>query len=177
MQTRGECELLAVTITKDHPQCAPFVDAVNTFLRSRRNSDRCLPKRDHEQRSKFTVLADIEDEGQLRYPHDLKSGSDAPDAVAVLRKVLAAQPDNSVVIAQVGFSTNLANLLKSKGDEYSPLTGLELARRKVRLLSVMAGAFELIDGNVHLEYNIVEDIPSAKVLVAEWPERNCVQRL
>ncbi|MAR13584.1 MAG: nucleoside hydrolase, partial [Blastopirellula sp.] len=30
LQTRGECELLAVTITKDHPLAARFTDAVNT---------------------------------------------------------------------------------------------------------------------------------------------------
>src|SRR5262245_56167345 len=29
--SRGECKLLAVTITKDEPLSAPFVDAVNTF--------------------------------------------------------------------------------------------------------------------------------------------------
>ena len=28
---RGECELLAVTVTKDHPQAAPFVDLLNTY--------------------------------------------------------------------------------------------------------------------------------------------------
>src|SRR5687767_15975095 len=31
LQSRGECELLAVTITKDNPKAAPFVDLVNTF--------------------------------------------------------------------------------------------------------------------------------------------------
>src|SRR5262245_12598046 len=31
LMNRGECELLAVTVTKDHPLSAPFVDAVNTF--------------------------------------------------------------------------------------------------------------------------------------------------
>src|SRR5687767_3088975 len=31
LQSRGECELLAVTITKDNKWAAPFVDAVNTF--------------------------------------------------------------------------------------------------------------------------------------------------
>ncbi len=31
LQDRQECELLAVTITKDHELAAPFVDAVNTF--------------------------------------------------------------------------------------------------------------------------------------------------
>ena len=31
LQKRGACQLLAVTITKDHPQAAAFVDAVNTL--------------------------------------------------------------------------------------------------------------------------------------------------
>ena len=31
LQSRGECELLAVTITKDHEAAASFTDAVNTF--------------------------------------------------------------------------------------------------------------------------------------------------
>ena len=57
------------------------------------------------------------------FPIDLLSGRSAPSATAVLRKTLAAQPDHSVVIAQVGFSTNLARLLDSPPDEYSPLTG------------------------------------------------------
>ena len=104
-----------------------------------------------------------------RYPHDLRSGKDAPDAVTVLRKALVAEADGSVVITQVGFSTNLANLLKSPADDISPLTGHELARKKVKLLSVMAGAFAPINGKEHLEYNVVKDIPSAQILAAEWP--------
>lgn len=169
LQTRGDCELLAVTITKDHPQCAPFVDAVNTFY-GRGNIPIGICRSEiTPQQSKFTVLADAKDGDQLRYPHDLTDGKNAPDAVSVLRKVLAAQLDQSVVIVQVGFSTNLANLLLSGADDISSLSGLELARQKVRLLSVMAGAFEPIDGKVHLEYNIVEDIPSAKTLVKLWP--------
>jgi hypothetical protein len=35
LQKRGACKLLAVTITKDHPQAAAFVDAVNTFMVTR----------------------------------------------------------------------------------------------------------------------------------------------
>ena len=31
LQSRGQCQLLAVTITKDQPLAAEFVDAVNTF--------------------------------------------------------------------------------------------------------------------------------------------------
>ncbi|MEZ6059652.1 MAG: nucleoside hydrolase [Planctomycetaceae bacterium] len=174
LQTRGEVKLVAVTITKDHPQCAAFVDAVNTFYgRGDVPIGVCHSGITTEQ-SKFTVLADEKDDGRLRYPHDLLSGTNAPDAVSVLRKALASQPDGSVVIAQVGFSTNLANLLKSGPDDISPLTGHDLAKKKVKLLSVMAGAFEQIRNDSgqlydHREYNIVKDIPAATTLANYWP--------
>ena len=79
-----------------------------------------------------------------------------------------------MVIAQVGFSTNLANLLKSSPDRFSDLNGVELVTQKVRLLSIMAGAFTQIVGDKgqlydHKEYNIVKDIPAAKALVRDWP--------
>lgn len=169
LETRGRCRLLAVTITKDHPHCAPFVDAVNTFYgRGDIEIGVCVSGITPDA-GKFTLLAGQKDDGHQRYPHDLLSGAVAPTAVKVLRKALAAQADKSVVIVQVGFSTNLAQLLDSPADEISPLTGRELAAGKVRLLSVMAGAFQPIEGQTHLEYNVVEDIPSAKKLVAEWP--------
>ena len=31
LASRQECRLVAVTISKDNPLCAPFIDAVNTF--------------------------------------------------------------------------------------------------------------------------------------------------
>ncbi len=100
------------------------------------------------EKSAFLSLVEEKDAaGHYRYPHDLDLGRSAPGATSVLRKTLAAQPDHSVVIAQVGFSTNLARLLDSPPDEHSPLSGLELVRRKVKLLSLMAGAFQPIEGN------------------------------
>jgi len=170
LQSRGECTLLAVTITKDNELAAPFTDAVNTFYgRGDIPIGVCRSGVTSDQ-GKYNVLA----KDAKNYPHDLTSGLDAPDAVSVLRKTLASQEDGSVVIAQVGFSTNLANLMKSEPDEISPLSGIELVKKKVRLLSVMAGAFAQIAGdNGHLydhkEYNIVMDIPSAKKLCADWP--------
>lgn len=174
LQSRGECELLAVTITKDHELAAAFTDAVNTFYGRGEIPIGVCRSNVTNHLGKFNVLATQKDEGKFRYPHDLRSGSDAPDAVALLRKTLAAASDGSVVIAQVGFSTNLANLLKSKPDDQSPLAGPELVQKKVRLLSIMAGAFrQIVGGTGHLydheEYNIVKDIPAAKTLVADWP--------
>lgn len=169
LQTRGMCELLAVTITKDHDQCAPFVDAVNTFYGRGEIPIGVCRSGVTPAPSKFTVLADEKLSGGDRYPHDLRSGMEAPDAVSVLREALAGQKDGSVVIAQVGFSTNLAALLSSGPDKTSPLSGKELVQRKVRLLSVMAGAFTLIHGKEHREYNVIKDIPAARTLAEDWP--------
>ncbi|GMV91595.1 MAG: nucleoside hydrolase [Candidatus Hydrogenedentota bacterium] len=169
LQSRGECELLAVTITKDHPLCAPFVDAVNTFYGRGDIPVGVVKDGPTPGDSKFLPLAEQRDNGELRYPHDLMSSADAPDATTVLRQALAEAEDNSVVIAQVGFSTNLARLLESGPDAISDLTGKELAAKKVRLISIMAGAFEPIDGKTHREYNVVMDIPAAQALAKDWP--------
>jgi inosine-uridine nucleoside N-ribohydrolase len=88
----------------------------------------------------------------------------------VLRRVLAAQPDSSVVLVQTGFSTNLARLLDTPGDGYSPLAGRELVARKVRVLQVMAGRFDAGSASSDfLEFNVKMDVPSARALFARWP--------
>ncbi len=172
LQNRGECELLAVTVTKDNPYAAPFVDLMNTFYGRGGIPIGVVRKGVTPEDGKYNraVVTATASGGGQRYPHDLKSGKDAPDAVAVLRKTLAAQPDNSVVIAMVGFSTNMARLLASGPDAVSPLPGTELVRRKVRLLSAMAGGYtEDLTKKRYKEYNIVRDIRSAQKVFAEWP--------
>ncbi len=50
------------------------------------------------------------------------------------------------------------------------MTGIELVKRKVKLLSLMAGAFQPIDVELrYREYNIVKDIKSAQALARQWP--------
>ena len=41
--------------------------------------------------------------------------------------------------------------------------------QKVKDNSIMAGTFAPIDGETHLEYNIVHYIPSAQYLAENWP--------
>jgi inosine-uridine nucleoside N-ribohydrolase len=171
LESRGECQLLAVTITKDHELAAPFVDCVNTFYRRGnipigvcRNSGKTTDA------GKYNQVAKITDNGKFRFDHDLLSGNDAPTAVEVLRRTLAAAEDASVVVVQVGFSTNLANLLVSPADAVHPLPGRELFAKKVRLVSIMAGAFTKIPNDKgqlvdHREYNVAEDVASIKKLV------------
>lgn len=171
LQSRGAIELLAVTSSKDHPLSAAFIDAQNTFYNRpdipigavrngvTKSAGRYLP-----------VVTRKTPAGEFVYPHDLKSGLACPDAVKLLRQTLAAQADGSVSIAQVGFFTNLVRLLESPADDISPLTGVELIRKKVKQLGLMAGSFTDINGNKrYLEYNVVKDIPSAKKLAEKWP--------
>jgi purine nucleosidase len=171
LQSRGACKLLAVTVSVDNDLAAPFVDAVNTFYGRGDVPIGVVGKGGVVEKSKYLGLVEQkEQDGRHRYPHNLLSGKNAPPATQVLRKVLAAQADQSVVIAQVGFSTNLARLLDSGPDGHSPLSGVELVKRKVKLLSLMAGAFQPIDGNrEYQEYNVIRDIPSCRKLVESWP--------
>ncbi len=171
LELRGHCRLLAVTISVDHEQAAPFVDAVNTFYGRGDIPIGVVGKGGVVEESAFLSLVEEKDaDGKFRYPHDLLSRRSAPSAISILRKTLSAQPDHSVVIAQVGFSTNLARLLDSPADEYSPMTGIELVKRKVKLLSLMAGAFTPIEGNRRYgEYNVVKDLASSQALAKHWP--------
>ena len=171
LQSRGTVELLAVTVTKDHPQAAAFVDAVNTFFGRPDIPVGVVKGGATPEAGKFNLLADAKNEdGSLRYPHDLMSGNDAPEATGLIRKLLAAQPDRSVTLVQVGFFTNFQRLLTSQPDAASPLGGRELIAAKVKLLSIMAGAFQTVDWNTrHLEYNVIKDVPAAQALAKNWP--------
>ena len=169
LQNRGESELLAITATKDHDEVAPYLDAINTFYGRGYIPIGVTNSGVTPERSRFTGVALERNDDEYLYPHDLNIGEPVPSAVQVLRESLAGQPDNSVVIVQVGFATNLAGLLQTDGDKYSSVSGLELVEQKVKHISIMAGTFALIEGQVHLEYNIVQDIPSAQYLAKNWP--------
>jgi uncharacterized Ntn-hydrolase superfamily protein/inosine-uridine nucleoside N-ribohydrolase len=169
LQSRGECELLAVTLSKDNEFAAPYCDLVNTFYGRPEIPVGVVRNGKTPEDSKYIrVPSEAKDEnGRERYPHRLKSGKDAPEAVALLRKTLASQADGSVVILVVGFSTNLARLLDSPADAHSPLPGRELISRKCRLLSMMAGMFG--PDKRQKEYNVYIDLPASKKVFAEWP--------
>lgn len=164
---RGACEFLGVTISKDNPLTASFVDAQNTFY-GRPDLPigvTCDPKA-QKRASSYLKLAESPD-----YPHDLKKNEDAREAVDLLRELLAKQPDGSVSIISVGIASNMANLIKSKADAHSPLDGPALIRKKVKVLSIMAGAFAFCNNtNYHLEANVINGIGFMQTVANEWPE-------
>jgi len=170
LQSRHDCELLAVTITKPDELAGPFVDAINTFYGRPGLPIGFTHAGLKNDPSKFLPLAEIKDDGKPRYPHRLKRSSDAPAATELLRKTLSRQPDHSVTIVQVGYFSNLAALLDTPGDRFSSLNGRDLVKAKVKVLSVMAGAFKSIGENRHyLEYNVTQDLPASRKLAAGWP--------
>ena len=157
---RGACEFLGVTISKNNPLTASFVDAQNTFS-GRPNLAVGVTHDSGAQRreSKYLKLADSPD-----YPHDIKHNDAARDAVDLIRELLDKQPDHSVTIVSVGIASNMANLLKSSG-------GAELVRRKVKCLSLMAGAFAFCNRtNYHLEANVINGISYMQTVANEWPD-------
>ncbi|BDS06852.1 nucleoside hydrolase [Oceaniferula spumae] len=171
LERRGACKLLACTSTKDHIKSAPFIDVINTYYGRPDIPVGAVRKGVTPQIGKYIALADKKSStGELVYPRQLDTGLDAPDAVDLIRKTLAAQPDGSVKLIQVGFSTNLAQLLDSKADTHSKLSGPDLVKKKVSQLLVMAGAFTP-NGKYknHREYNVIMDIPAAQKIAKEWP--------
>jgi inosine-uridine nucleoside N-ribohydrolase len=189
LQDRHEINLVAVTVSTGDKWCASYVDLVNTFYGHprvpiglvRNGLDTAAFRRIYPSvtwpTTRYTELLSEErnKDGTLMYPHRLLDGSKAPEAVSLLRKTLMAQPDGSVVMIQVGYSTNLARLLDSAADVVSPLKGRDLVRQKVRLLSVMAGNFGESTGDGSIlakgspEFNLKSDVPSAQELFSNWP--------
>lgn len=168
LETRGECRLLAVTVSKDNPFAGPYCDLVNTFY-GRPSIPIGVVKegKTPEESPYIRVPCERKDALGRVYPRQLESGADARNAVEVLRQTLAQSQDGSVVVVVVGFSTNLARLLESPADQHSPLPGRELVAKKCRQLVMMAGMFTA-EGR-HKEYNVFIDLPAAKSLFANWP--------
>ncbi|MFO7901935.1 MAG: hypothetical protein R6U98_04695 [Pirellulaceae bacterium] len=99
------------------------------------------------------------------FPGTIASGEDVPDAVTLYRRILAKQPDRSVVIVTIGYKTNLRDLLLSKPDRYSDLSGVELVRQKVDQWVCMGGNF----ARRRVESNLVWDAPASTYAIDHWP--------
>ncbi len=168
-QDAGKARLMMVGINKSGLSAAGFVDIMDTWygypdvpIGFAFDAVQTNPPRNFND----TVCALKLPDGTPAFKRSIEDLSALPPAHELYRKVLSAQDDNSVVIASVGFSTNLAKLMESGPDSYSPLDGMELIRKKVKFLSVMAGNFA---DTTHAEYNVVTDLPSAKKVLEDWP--------
>lgn len=165
---QGIIKLSAVMANKCAPEVGEYMDIMNTWYGYpdipvgivREGADDAWGRYARE------VVALKNEDGTPMFERTHSDYDKLPDAHILYRKILASKPDHSVVISSVGFSTNLARLLDTPADEYSPLTGKELVAQKVKLLVPMAGNME---DPKYVEYNVERDLPAAKKVFAEWP--------
>lgn len=152
-------ELLGVIVTSDDRYAPGCTDAINHFF-GRPEIPIGVEKGIALQHiSKYTKQISEE------FPARIKAYEDALDATSLYRKLLADSPDQSVVIVTIGHLTNLAHLLKSQPDDISPLSGMDLVKRKVKLWSCMGGMYP-----AGKEANFYRPDPASTVFsVNHWP--------
>ena len=131
---RGEAELLGIMISSLDPHAGPCADAINTYYGRPDLPIGVARPPAPNQKSKYTRgVAE-------RSKHDLPPGDKAPDAVQLYRRILSAQPDQSVTVATIGDMTNLAKLFRTPAEGDLP-SGADLVRAKVKLWVCMGGNF------------------------------------
>jgi inosine-uridine nucleoside N-ribohydrolase len=160
LAAKGECEILATMASDGYPYIAPTLEVFNRYFQ-KADIPVGVPG---PEAPKFSCPNHWNDSLTVKYLPKLKTNKDYPLATEVYRKVLASQPDGSVVIVTVGFLSNLEALLKSEPDQYSKLTGKDLVAKKVKKWVAMAGGFP--EGN---EFNINQHAEASVFTIANWP--------
>jgi inosine-uridine nucleoside N-ribohydrolase len=156
----GYVNILATVASTKYVGVAAVFDVFNTYF-GRPNLSIGVPK------EKALELKDWQhwtDTLIAKYPHKIKTNNEVPGATEVYRKILSAQPNQSVTIVTTGFLTNLSNLMNSAPDKYSKLNGKELIRQKVKQLVCMAGKFP-----AGSEFNVNRDALASQVVFNDWP--------
>lgn len=157
----GKAKILATIASTKYEGVAAVLNVLNTYFK-KPGIPVGVPKGDAVTKKDWQHWTDTL---IARYPHAIKSNEEVPDAVALYRKILTQQPDNSITIITVGFLTNISNLLQSKPDKYSSLAGQDLVNKKVNQLVCMAGKFP--SGK---EFNIEEDAKASKYVFDNFPK-------
>lgn len=161
----GEAEILCIITNRKDPSgaSAAACAAINTYYGRPDipiGTDKDGAKTRGGKPSSFAPA--LRDE----FPQNAKSDDQMPDALTVLRRTLAAAEDQSVTYCSVGALSNLEDLIRSKPDDLSPLSGLELIAKKIKLTVIMGGGFPR---TANPETNLKLDPAAAVTVVNEWP--------
>lgn len=162
---RNQNRVISLSVSRPDLRAAAFTDAIRRFY-SGGGFSRGLPIgfADGSRLSGATPpmitepLARKTADGQPAYPNDVQQLTDTAEPHALIRNALTAQHDGNAIVFLAGPATNLVMALSLPGVK-------DLVARKVRFLSVMAGAYP--DGGPEL--HIKEDVAAAKRLFVEWP--------
>ncbi|MEO9893936.1 nucleoside hydrolase [Aurantibacter sp.] len=158
-QQLGKIELLGVVVTSNDSYSYQGVDAINTFYNQPDIPIGFLKEQKNlENFSKYTKQV------SNSFPKDIHALSQTTESARLYRKLLAESEDNSVVIITVGHLTSFQNLLQSKADDISTLSGKELATKKVKKWLCMGGTYP--EGK---EANFYRPDPTSTVYcIANW---------
>lgn len=167
---QGACEILAVTHCCRGKQYGACIEAINRYY-GKGEIPVGVFADDSAASAGNDVYASLV---ASRFP----SETDYADSVMLLRKTLAQAEDESITLAVIGSMYTMRRLLESKADAASCLNGKELILRKIRRTVVMGGRFHavwpdpIVFSNgyvVDTEFNIRDDIPSARYVCGNWP--------
>lgn len=161
LENLGEASILAVMHCTSSIWGAGCIDAINTYYKRSEIPIGTLKK------SGFLVGESYNKYNRFicrNFPNKYPEGKNIPDAIKLYRSILSKQPDKNVTITAIGPLTNLAELLRSRPDEISPLSGCELINKKVRLMVAMGGNFP--EGK---EWNFEMDVLAAQYVTENWP--------
>lgn len=152
----GEAEILGVLVSCANPFSAPCVSSVNTWY-GRKETPVGVVRGGVVDPSLYAEQTSRE------LPGPINHSDQAEDAVRLARRVLAHEADQSVVLISIGFMTNFWHLLESAPDDLSPLTGRELAGRKISHWVCMGGKFP--EG---AEFNLTQHPEASAAVFSEW---------
>lgn len=145
---RKECELMAIMSWQLEENAVAGIDAVNRYYK---HPD--IPIGSRKGGMHFTdwnhskPIAD-------HFGSTLRA-QDVPDATSLYRSILAKAGDKEIVIITVGPLKNIQDLLQSKPDSISELSGKALVHQKVKEFVIMGGQFPSgesewnFNGNMH----------------------------
>lgn len=171
----GECNLKGILINKDNPYAPVYTDIIAKYYGA--DSVPMGMVEDGVTKDPGLFVEKISEEknadGSYKYARNMDPQTKLPSAVKLARKIMSESEDGGLVYISVGFSTNLAAIFRSGPDELSPLNGLELFKKKVKYVSLMAGNFSrpVLDDpySVAPEFNVGCDKPSAKFVYETCP--------
>ena len=169
-EQEGRCKFLGVVVDREGEDCAAVADVMNTYF-SHADTPIGLVKEgipapavwiDYKALPTYTKA-----DGQPMFLRSVSDYKALPDGWQLYRRLPSAQPDHSGSIFSIGFFTCLAQLLQSEGDEYSPLSGVELVRQKVKCIYQMGGVF---GQSVEPDFNFSQGITFAQNFFCLWPK-------
>lgn len=159
---RGDAEILGTTACFQSPLAAGCIKALNRYYGHGELPVGILHRQEATHPTPF--MQPVNETFCPEFPE----GEDVTDTVDVMRSVLSRQEDESVVLVIVGCFASFAALLQSEADGCSPLSGQELAERKIKRVVVMGGSFDTFGDEPFPENNIAVQIPAAKYVTEHW---------